>query len=210
MPLMLQPLAKFAVFSGRARRSEFWLFFLLQAVIYITLMTMGALSLGRGLVGIVAMTGIARLLGLAFLVPNLAVATRRLHDTGRPVLWLILWAPGLLAEGLQTAEMILGHSVAPPAALFGPIVGLVSLAADVVMLVLMALKGQAATNAYGPDPKSEAGDTATLPQAEPHESVFDFSAVTKPAPRNIAPLPTRPFARAASGPSTPPTFGKRR
>lgn len=68
-------LKKYATFSGRARRSEFWMFFLVSFLI----------GIGVGIVG--SLLGIAVLLKLvyqlAILLPALAVGCRRLHDTGR-------------------------------------------------------------------------------------------------------------------------------
>ena len=68
-------LRKYADFSGRASRSEFWCFFafviLAQAVAGIVGMMLG---FGPALSGLV---------GLLLIVPQIAVAVRRLHDVGR-------------------------------------------------------------------------------------------------------------------------------
>ena len=64
-------LGNYANFSSRARRSEYWwwcLFTLLWAWIPI----------------------VNILLGLVFFLPSLAVAVRRLHDTGRSGWWILL------------------------------------------------------------------------------------------------------------------------
>jgi uncharacterized membrane protein YhaH (DUF805 family) len=79
---------KYADFSGRARRSEYWfwvLFYLIvQAIASIIDNILGTRnSSGTGLV-----TSIA---SLALLVPWLAVSARRLHDTGRSGWWTLLW-----------------------------------------------------------------------------------------------------------------------
>lgn len=84
----LQVLQKYAVFSGRARRKEYWFFILFNFII--------ALVLGfiDNLFGTVtAETGIGFLSGfysLAVLIPGLAVAVRRLHDTDRSGWWLLI------------------------------------------------------------------------------------------------------------------------
>ena len=76
-------LGKFGVFSGRAKRSEFWLFILFHNLITIALVALVAILIT--LVGIDALGLIALipLYGLIMVVPSLAVGSRRLHDTGR-------------------------------------------------------------------------------------------------------------------------------
>lgn len=82
MEWFLQPMQKFADFSGRARRKEFWMFTLVVGVINAVLSVLGQMSTLFSIVGV--------LFALAVLVPALAVAVRRLHDTGRSGLWLLL------------------------------------------------------------------------------------------------------------------------
>lgn len=75
---------KYATFSGRASRSEFWWFYLALALWYGVLL---ALVYALGDPGIVLF-----FLGLAVaFVPVLAVQVRRLHDTGKSG-WLLLLA----------------------------------------------------------------------------------------------------------------------
>lgn len=69
-------------FEGRATRQEYWYFQL--ATIILTLAS-GILTLGIGFY----------IAPLVFFLPNLAVTARRLHDTGRSTLWLLLSLTGL-------------------------------------------------------------------------------------------------------------------
>ncbi len=69
---------KYADFNGRATRSEYWWYTLFAFVLGIVL----------GILNIKILTG---LVGLALLVPNIAVGVRRLHDTGRSG-WMLLLA----------------------------------------------------------------------------------------------------------------------
>jgi uncharacterized membrane protein YhaH (DUF805 family) len=64
-------LSKYASFSGRAARPEFWWFFLL---------------IGDWLNGVVV---------LVLLLPGLAVGTRRLHDIGKTGWWQLIMLTGI-------------------------------------------------------------------------------------------------------------------
>ncbi len=70
----------YASFSGRARRSEYWYFFLFNIIVSF-------------LIGIVAgMTGfmiLPNLYALAVLIPGISVAVRRMHDVGKSG-WFVL------------------------------------------------------------------------------------------------------------------------
>jgi uncharacterized membrane protein YhaH (DUF805 family) len=83
----LEVLKKYAVFSGRARRREYWMFTLVNFVITILLMIIdGALGLGdRG-----GMGPLRAVYTLAVLIPGIAVSVRRLHDVGRSGWWLFI------------------------------------------------------------------------------------------------------------------------
>lgn len=86
--LMLQPLRKYAVFQGRARRAEYWLFYLLVIVIAVIL---GAADGVTGTVSPQAGLGLlSGIFSLAILVPSLALSFRRLHDTNRSAWWLLI------------------------------------------------------------------------------------------------------------------------
>ncbi|MFI7586398.1 DUF805 domain-containing protein [Spongisporangium articulatum] len=79
---------KYADFSGRARRSEYWWFFLFNLIVSIVASIIDRIV---GLDGVVGSYGVLQLLvGLAFLIPGLAVAVRRLHDTGRSGWWVLI------------------------------------------------------------------------------------------------------------------------
>ncbi len=73
----LDVLRKYAEFTGRARRQEFWMFVLVNFIIMAALRMFG-------------LDMIHTLYSLAVLVPSLAVGARRLHDTGRSGWWLLL------------------------------------------------------------------------------------------------------------------------
>lgn len=73
---------KYADFSGRARRREYWMFYLFNCLAGIAVGIVDAVLVGTG--GL-----LGGLYNLAVLVPSLAVMARRLHDTNRSG-WMML------------------------------------------------------------------------------------------------------------------------
>ena len=77
---------KYATFSGRARRKEYWLFylawFILAVIAFGIDMVIGSPVIEIGVVGIV---------NAALICPSLAVSVRRLHDTNRRGWWLLMY-----------------------------------------------------------------------------------------------------------------------
>ncbi|MEL7059743.1 MAG: DUF805 domain-containing protein [Acidobacteriota bacterium] len=83
----LEVLKNYAQFEGRARRKEYWMFILIHIIIAI------ALSIVDQAAGLMVASGtgvLSALYSVGVLVPSLAVAVRRLHDTGRSGWWLLL------------------------------------------------------------------------------------------------------------------------
>ncbi len=77
----LDVLKKYAVFTGRARRKEYWCFALVHIIICIVLSVIdGILSAGI----------LSTLYWLAVLIPAIAVSVRRLHDIDRSGWWWLL------------------------------------------------------------------------------------------------------------------------
>jgi uncharacterized membrane protein YhaH (DUF805 family) len=73
---------KYAVFSGRAPRKEFWMFVLGHVIVS---MVLGAISSADE-----NLMWVMPLYGLAVLLPALGLTVRRLHDTGKSGWWLLL------------------------------------------------------------------------------------------------------------------------
>lgn len=138
MNWMFLPFKRYAEFSGRSRRKEYWMFALLMVSLY---MVAGAVLLSGGLITflqteVVADLGpvfwlgatMAALVFLVTLVPSIAVTVRRLHDRDMSGWWYLAF--------------FVGGNI--------PYVGpLVSIA----FLVLMCLEGTRGPNRFGPDPK---------------------------------------------------------
>jgi uncharacterized membrane protein YhaH (DUF805 family) len=106
-----QVLSRYAEFNGRARRSEYWYFALVNFFISLFIY---AVDFGIGAFGVLGL-----IYSLFVLIPGLAVLVRRLHDTGRSG-WTILLALIPLVgavillvftfEDSEDGENIFGHS----------------------------------------------------------------------------------------------------
>ena len=103
----LSTLKKYAVFSGRASREEFWCFF---AFVIIT-------NAAAGLIGVLlGARAIGGLIGLLLFFPQIAVAVRRLHDLGKsgrellvPVVMLLLLPLAFAFRGILPQTVALGY-----------------------------------------------------------------------------------------------------
>ena len=88
MSWYLEALKKYAVFSGRSRRTEYWYFLLFNIIVGIVLGLIDALlgtrssSAGAGL--------LSGIYSLAVIIPTLAVTVRRLHDIDRTGWWILI------------------------------------------------------------------------------------------------------------------------
>ncbi|MER7684129.1 DUF805 domain-containing protein [Streptomyces sp. NPDC097610] len=97
-------MSKYATFSGRARRSEYWWFSVLYAVG--TLLLVGiSVAIGQPLLNVLL---------VLLIVPMLAVSVRRLHDTGRsgwrmlialiPVVGPVIYLVGMTVDSAPGAN----------------------------------------------------------------------------------------------------------
>ena len=88
MSWYLEALKKYAVFSGRSRRKEYWYFVLFNIIVGVVLAAIDALlgtfssSSNIGL--------LSGIYSLAVLIPTLAVTVRRLHDIDRTGWWILI------------------------------------------------------------------------------------------------------------------------
>ncbi|QDI02680.1 DUF805 domain-containing protein [Xanthomonas cerealis] len=126
MEWMLMPLKRYADFSGRSRRKEYWMFTLLNIIVITVLMVLVGIGGGfGGQNGTSALSMAAFVLvclySLAMLVPSFAVQVRRFHDQGKSGWYVLL--------------------------------GLIPWLGGVVVLVFMLMEGARGANVYGPDPK---------------------------------------------------------
>ena len=129
---------KFADFTGRARRSEYWWFYLFAQLV-------GSVTCGIG--------------SLVCFIPMMAVTVRRLHDTGRSGWWYFLpliimlvgmciFIPLVIAGDINKNDLMTGT---------GAVIYLVSLLAvlaiSIMLLVFCCQDSHRDENKYGPSPK---------------------------------------------------------
>ncbi len=125
--------SKYATFSGRARRAEYWWFALFSFLMHAALQIVDRVVFGGGMMGPSAGMGwgnsgpglLDGLFSLAVLLPSIAVWVRRLHDVGRSGWW---WLLALI-----------------------PVIGWI------ILFYWSVRRGDVGPNAFGPDPISDAG-----------------------------------------------------
>jgi uncharacterized membrane protein YhaH (DUF805 family) len=138
MDWMLMPLRRYADFTGRSRRKEYWmyvLFLIIAFVVFGILDTM--LGLGGSSTSDLSTTGnrigasasfhggvLTIVFWLATLVPSIAVSVRRLHDIDRSGWWVFI--------------------------------SLIPLIGAIILLVFNVTEGTRGPNRFGPDPKHPA------------------------------------------------------
>ena len=79
---------KYACFSGRARRQEYWLFALFNIIAGIIIGVIAGVLVS--VTNVTAFAYLGSIYNLAVLIPGLAVLFRRLHDTGRSGWWWLI------------------------------------------------------------------------------------------------------------------------
>lgn len=81
----IKVLKNYVGFTGRARRKEYWMFFLINFIISLVLSALGKID-GIGSL----FTALYGLYNLAIFLPSIAVGVRRLHDIGKSGKWLLI------------------------------------------------------------------------------------------------------------------------
>lgn len=132
---------KYATFSGRARRTEYWTFHLIYTLVIIAAAVLAVITAvltaaignpagdpmhdtDQGYLPVIIIGALIAIFLLVCILPSLSVSIRRLHDTGRSGGW---WFINLV-----------------------PVIG------PLVFLVFMFLDSEPGENLYGPNPKQQA------------------------------------------------------
>ncbi|NLO71365.1 MAG: DUF805 domain-containing protein [Porphyromonadaceae bacterium] len=121
---MTLAIKKYAVFSGRSRRKEFWMFFLFYLIVLLTALILDNI-LGTTIDIMETNTDFGLIYLISFislLIPLVSVSVRRLHDINKSG-WFFL-------------------------VIFIPLIGLIW------FIIMAITEGDKGENQYGPDPKA--------------------------------------------------------
>jgi uncharacterized membrane protein YhaH (DUF805 family) len=144
----VRPLKRYADFSGRAPRAEYWWFWLGYVVLTVLLQTLTRIS------SVLAILG---LFYLGLIIPMIAVGVRRLHDTNRTGWWLLAPAvPYAIGIALLIPNLMSGQGPSFGSGFGAAVVFmLVAIALALVVFVFNLLPGTRGPNRFGPDPYDE-------------------------------------------------------
>ena len=170
---------KYFDFKGRARRSEYWWYFLFSVVAILSWALLGTLLAGLPLgmavkhisgnenTGFAAMVVVLAIPILFLILPSFSVQVRRLHDTGRSGWWL---TASIILEVIASAlPFILFGRAAADFGLFEEYrrsfqlstttgvamvtLGIASEGLSIILIIFSAIDGHKTENQYGPSPK---------------------------------------------------------
>lgn len=124
MKWYLKVLQQYADFNGRARRKEYWYFFLINFLISFGIAFIGGILGFMNPESSLAFlpSALAMIYGIAVFIPGLAVGVRRLHDTNRSGWWMLI--------------------------------GLIPLIGSIILIIFFVEDSQPGTNRYGENPKN--------------------------------------------------------
>lgn len=132
----LKCLRQYVDFKGRARRKEYWMFFLFNLIFGIVTSFIDVM---------IGWKVVSSLYSIAVFLPGLALFVRRLHDIGKSGWWFFV--PFVFAFVGGLLGITVPNSIIP--AVIVMIVGIV------LPLYWACLDGEGGSNQWGPDPKAE-------------------------------------------------------
>jgi uncharacterized membrane protein YhaH (DUF805 family) len=152
MRWLFMPLRRYARFSGRASRREFWPWILFVAgVIGACVMVNTQSEEAKTLTGGDFAVLFACVFWLATFLPSLAVAVRRLHDTNNRGWWILLiWAPALLTLFALIVDVVMTRSLLARTVIGGA--ALATMGGTVTILIWSLVPGTRGDNRFGENP----------------------------------------------------------
>ncbi len=133
MEWMIMPYRRYADFSGRSGRQEYWMFVLFTILVYLGLAVLGLIAVlsmggsgdfasnGSPPVAAILVIALAVIFVLGSIIPSIAVQVRRFHDQDKSG-WFVL-------------------------------LSLIPYAGGLIIFIFMLLEGTRGPNQYGPDPR---------------------------------------------------------
>lgn len=163
---MFTPLRKFATFSGRASRREYWLFQLFMLLIsfaFQILSSVFALLPGDGsVVGSSVIFILSVVVSLVLFLPGLAVSVRRLHDIGYsgklyflyliPVLTLLACIPFFITAADTDSFERFMNTLSGVGLILVILSFISSIGISILFFVFHCIRGTVGDNKYGADP----------------------------------------------------------
>jgi len=146
-------------FSGRVGRAQFWYYVLVAFV----------LGIGVSIVAAITTHLLSTLFALALLLPNLGMAVRRLHDSGKPGIWALLLLVPVLVQ-ILLGLMVFSVGMWGVFGIFYALIQLVSLASLVAVVIIIYFcvqPGEPGSNVYGPPPGEWTPKGTATPTAPP-------------------------------------------
>ena len=137
---------KYFVFNGRAKRSEYWWFFLFYILVGVASQFLDEVVLGHSFW--INYGPIGTIVNLILIIPILSAGARRLHDINRSGWWQLLilivlavvyYQKGMLTKGLITSSYFITLFLA--------------LGIYILLIVWLASKGEKKKNRFGPPVK---------------------------------------------------------
>jgi len=150
-------LKKYVVFTGRARRKEYWMFVLFNIIVIIAIVIVEIFAdIQFGLLSWIYFA--------AVFLPNLAVSVRRLHDTNRSGWFIILYLIPLIGnivspiflDIIKEAQLtqLITEKVYLTILLSWLSFLIILLIMSIIFLIFTVQEGTSGDNKYGPDPKA--------------------------------------------------------
>lgn len=140
---------RYATFTGRATRSEYWwwILFCFRSIIAICIIAalIGVATAGSRGVGLFGFFFLLPFIifCIVILVPSWAVLFRRLHDAGHPGYWILLY---LVPYVISLFAALVGSQI------MSMLFGFLSFAGSIVLLVFVLQPSQPYDNQFGPCP----------------------------------------------------------
>lgn len=168
MEWMLMPLKRYADFSGRSRRMEFWMWQLFKFAVVFGVMILMMILGGAAMMGaangdpgaMMAAGGVVMILylllllfGLAIIIPDIAVSVRRLHDTDRSGWWILAPVAPYILVFIAAALAVSSPDMAGVAGIIGFVALLATIGLAIMLIVFYFMEGTKGPNRFGPDPK---------------------------------------------------------